>query len=280
VEGPTTRFSDLDVGAQLAPFTAAQGQSLHSAPPDGAGRGSDDPVDTGSNLFQAQLDPKTRSAMPPHAVVALDALERNSNAHGDCMRGQRGLANSVPSPTLLGSRGQRSSTGHASVGTINAGLKWLEEHAVITSWIPRAAKYGVKMYRFANHLVRKNLARLKRIRLNQQAWLRRTPMALARRNLNGKKQSFRSEVGDLSSVVSRWAAEAPEGFYYVPGLHIYAPVDVQNENPPDQSPLRHLARRPRGALLWLRNLASRARTGLLALFRVSRAESEQVPDEW
>jgi DNA-binding Lrp family transcriptional regulator len=56
VEGPTTRFSDLDVGAQLAPSTAAQGQSLHSAPPDGAGRGSDDPADTGSNLFQVQLD--------------------------------------------------------------------------------------------------------------------------------------------------------------------------------------------------------------------------------
>jgi len=268
VEGPTTRFSDLDVGAQLAPSTAAQGQSLHSAPPDGAGRGSDDPVDTGSNLFQAQLDPKTRSAMPPHAVVALDALERNSNAHGDCMRGQRGLANSVPSPTLSGSRGQRTSTGHASVGTINAGLKWLEEHGVITSWIPRAAKYGVKMYRFANHLVRKNLARLKRLMLAQQARLRRSPLALLARNLNRKKQSSRSTPEDLSS-------EAPEGFYYVPGLHVYAPIDAQHENPPERSPSPP-ARRASGAILWLRASWSKL---VNALRRPSRAESEQVL-EW
>jgi hypothetical protein len=148
--------------------------------------------------------------MPPHAVVALDALERNSNAHGDCMKGQRGLASSVPSPTTSGSRGQRSSTGHASVGTINAGLKWLEEHGVITSWIPKAGIYGVKIYRFANHLVRKNLARLKRLMLAQQARLRRSPLALLVRNLNRKKQkTFRCPPSEVSwsEAVSLWAAE-------------------------------------------------------------------------
>jgi hypothetical protein len=238
----------------------------------------------GSTSFQAQLSPALLDVMPPCAKTALDALEKNSNAHGDCMRGQRALARSVSSPTLSGSRGQRSTTGHASVGTINAGLKWLEEHGVITSWIPKAGIYGVKCYRFANHLVRKNLARLKRLMLAQQARLRRSPLALLSRNLNRKKQkTFRYQESEDS-----WSLSVSFG----------SPVDVlervgrgESEHPrieaisPDRSPTPP-ARRLLQTLSRLRSHASRVGKWLLGRIRPGRSSerpavtSAECWDEW
>jgi hypothetical protein len=248
VEGPTTRFSDLDVGAQLAPSTAAQGQSLHSAPPDGAGRGSDDPVDTGSNLFQAQL-------FPPDCELLkfrnrLSEMVQADSAYKALKPRDRGRYRQF---VQLFNEGGEIKGWRQSYLQILWGLSERQVRRVIERFEQAGLIDKARTWSYVGF----GIARRKRWRANVYRIPRRFMTAL---KAAGKliRRWAEKNVRSVLPLRCRWEEEAPEGFYYVPGLHVYAPIDAWPPAPdpdcpwlPDRSPAP-TSRRPLGRLLWLR----------------------------